>query len=218
MLPITRATINNLCRACLQDLDKAKSTQLQHNLKEDLKLLRIVELLADGIQPITTRVNLTMPTRVCQNCYTKIGIFCKFAEMSICSKIALNEITAEHPDITENTKFKLICATCFKVKSSNCAFSSELQNLMRLIFSGISDIPSPAKNICIHCTQKCKIFLEFQRTVQESQEYLKSSISMIVLDEKLNQNRLENNTEGNEHNRGHLVNKIYRVLLNFLVK
>ncbi|XP_030561643.1 zinc finger protein 569 isoform X1 [Drosophila novamexicana] len=185
MLPITRATVDNFCRACLQDLGKLQNTrELRHDLKEDPQLLRIVELMADGLQPMRTGMQLAMPTRLCHSCYTKVGMFRKFAEMSICTGVALNELTAEKLELTDDTKIKMICATCFKIKADHNANSIEnspkLQNLMRLIFTGTDKMQpidtKPAGSICKYCSQKCRTFLEFQRILQESQQYFVSTI------------------------------------------
>ncbi|XP_032592400.1 zinc finger protein 227 isoform X2 [Drosophila grimshawi] len=164
MLPITRATLEHFCRVCLQNLDKCNSTKdLKYDLKDEPQFLRILEAMADdGPQTIRTVTNLAMPTRLCHSCYTKLSMFCKFAEMSICTSVALNELAVEQKELTDSAKFQMICATCFTFKSDHNVVPIDnahvAHNLLRLIFTGID---------------KRK---EFQSTLQESQKYLESTI------------------------------------------
>lgn len=179
MLPITRASVDHFCVACLQVLPKFGDLKhLHHDFKNDPHLLRVFNAMASGTHSKET-MNLALPKQLCHSCYTKVFVFCKFAEMSICSSIALNELTEEDHKEINRKNLKMICVTCFKIKRENDSSllnQTELQELFSLIFIDVgfqklSFSTVQPKSICQLCSQKSKTFLEFQRQLQESQQY-----------------------------------------------
>lgn len=182
MLSITRATVNNFCRVCLQLVGESRDQNgLQHDIKDDPRLLRILHEMADNDK----QSNSAIAEQLCHSCFTKITMFRKFAEVSICSSVALSELINEQHELSN--KLNLICATCFKrmsdsINTSNLLSAEELQNLLRVIFIGINQREIFYKNIepnklCGVCYQKCRTFVEFQKQIQESNQYLKSILS-----------------------------------------
>lgn len=182
MLPITRATIDNFCRVCLQLVGESDDKNgLHHNIKDDSLLLRILHEMADGDK----KSNLAIPKQLCHSCFTKISMFRKFAEVSICSSVALSELINEQQELSN--KINLICATCFKLMSgsintSNLLNTAELQNLLRVIFIGKDKKETyyeniQPKNLCVVCFEKCRTFVEFQKQIQESHQYFKTILS-----------------------------------------
>lgn len=183
MLPITRATVDNFCSVCLQLVGELRDkNSLHYDIKDDPKLMRVLEAMAGENQS-----NLAVPKQLCHSCFTKITMFVKFAEVSICSSVTLSELIEEHKELYNNGKFNIICATCFKLKSDSpnplhLLNEVQLQHLFRVIFKGINK-----RNICnenVHprmlcgvCFRKCRTFVEFQTRINESHQYFKSILS-----------------------------------------
>lgn len=180
MLPITRATVNNFCRVCLQLVGKSGDQNgLQHDINDDPQILRILHEMADNDK----QSNSDIAEQLCHSCFTKITMFRKFAEVSICSSVAISELMNKQHELSNN-KLNLICATCFKrmsgsINTTNLLSAAELQNLLRVIFIGIDkreifyEKIEPNK-LCGGCYQKCRTFVEFQKQIQDSYQYLKS--------------------------------------------
>lgn len=180
MLPITRATVDNFCCVCLQLVGESKDKNiLHHDIKDDPQLMRVLQALADENQS-----SLAIPKQLCQSCFTKVTMLSKFAEVLICSSVALSELIEEQKELYNNGKLNIICATCFKVKSDSIKSTDllnedELQNLFRVILRGIHKQNICYENfhprmLCGVCFQKCCTFVEFQKLIKESHQYFMS--------------------------------------------